>query len=323
MTPLELTIESGQLVSVQDLGRRRARAGLATNGALDQYAAQAANALAGNDASEPLIELLLAGTEITVSGDALVAVTGAEAGFRVNDLPSPMWQPVFVPAGGRIAIDAISGGNLSYLAVAGSWEVPKFSGSATSDPGLGFSNLLTAGNRVAVRDAPARLVNPWYGVPLFRVPRLRPASTPVGEDTIIEILPGPDTERVPGIRAALTASPFIVDQRSNYIGVRLTGTLPAARPRGEILSHGVAIGAVELPPSDELIILQRGRSLTAGYPVVAVVSRAAQDRVAQLRPGSSCRMRWRPLENCVAEVRQQRRDLDRSRLAMRALLAGL
>lgn len=316
---LGMLVTDGRTASVQDLGRRRSRDGIATGGALDQHAAASANALVGNAPDAPLAELLLAGLTVVFDRDALVAVTGATADVTVGGFAAPQWQPVVVPAGSPLQIGAVADGTLAYLAVAGRWDVPAFAGGVGPDAGLGFTTALSPGRRIGIDGAPTRLVNPWLGVPLLRIPSPRPRRAP----DVLDVLPGPDLARVEGMAEAITGGAFAVDARSDHVGVRLTGRLPAARPTGEILSHGVAIGAVELPPADELIVLQRGRSLTAGYPVVAIVSRAAQDVVAQLRPGSTCRLRWRAASECVADARRLRADRARTTDAVRAALDGM
>jgi allophanate hydrolase subunit 2 len=67
--------------------------------------------------------------------------------------------------------------------------------------------------------------------------------------------------------------------------MRLNGTGLDLGEAGEILSRGVPIGAVEVAPSGELIILLRGRLVTAGYPVVAVLTKRSIDKVSQARAG--------------------------------------
>jgi allophanate hydrolase subunit 2 len=75
------------------------------------------------------------------------------------------------------------------------------------------------------------------------------------------------------------------------MGVRLHGAAPVAPDRGELLSSAVPIGAVEIPNSELVIVLHRGRGVTAGYPVPAVVTRDGLDRLAQTCPGEIVRFR--------------------------------
>ena len=83
----------------------------------------------------------------------------------------------------------------------------------------------------------------------------------------------------------------MIGDTSNHIGLRLRRhrrRRPAgARTGDEVLSRGVPIGAVEVPAGDELMVLHRGRGVTAGYPVLAVVTATGLSRLGQARPGQS------------------------------------
>jgi allophanate hydrolase subunit 2 len=90
--------------------------------------------------------------------------------------------------------------------------------------------------------------------------------------------------------------------QSDYIGVRLVGGDLSLAVRDEILSRGVPVGAVEVPPSGELIMLMRGRLVTAGYPVVAVLTRGSIDRLAQARPGDQVSLHLIDRETAMREI---------------------
>ena len=96
---------------------------------------------------------------------------------------------------------------------------------------------------------------------------------------------GPDADRLKSGVAGL-AGQFTVLPQSDHVGMRLSGVDLEIVVIGEILSRGVPIGAIEVTPSGELIILLRGRLLTAGYPVVAVLTRSAIDQASQATPGT-------------------------------------
>jgi biotin-dependent carboxylase-like uncharacterized protein len=56
-----------------------------------------------------------------------------------------------------------------------------------------------------------------------------------------------------------------------------------------IISDGVALGAVQVAGDGKPIVLMADRQPTGGYPKIAHVHRADIGRLAQLRPGQSCR----------------------------------
>jgi allophanate hydrolase subunit 2 len=86
--------------------------------------------------------------------------------------------------------------------------------------------------------------------------------------------------------------------------MRLSGTGLDLDTAGEILSRGVPIGAVEVPPSGELIILLRGRLVTAGYPVVAVLTKGSIDKVSQARPGDQISISLIEMDKALVELQE-------------------
>ena len=105
----------------------------------------------------------------------------------------------------------------------------------------------------------------------------------------VQVTLAPDVTRLTAGAGALTGG-FTVSDQSDHVGLRLTGPPVGLDDRTEIRSRGVPIGAVEVTPSGDVIILLRGRLVTAGYPVVAVVTTVSLDLLAQVRPGQEIRL---------------------------------
>lgn len=103
------------------------------------------------------------------------------------------------------------------------------------------------------------------------------------------------------------------EERLTHVGLRLDTPEGAEPPRrtssDEILSRGVPIGAVEVPAGRELLVLHRGRGVTAGYPVLAVVTAVSLSRLGQARPGDRVRFRPVSLEDAVEAHREQQRTI--------------
>jgi biotin-dependent carboxylase-like uncharacterized protein len=275
-------VQRSGFAQVQDLGRPGyAGIGVAENGAGDQGSARLANALVGNSDDAALIEVIASTMEFRVEADLLIAVSGAVPQVRINGVSWPTHQPLAVPAGTAVTIPEPVGGSRAYLAINGVLTASRVLGSVAPDPLLGFGRRLTAGDTVDLTtDFHIAAVHP---LPMFRLPS---APLRYGSNVTLTATTGPDLHRLKGGHAAL-APAFTVTPQSDYIGVRLTGGDLQLVVRDEILSRGVPVGAVEVPPSGELIMLLRGRLVTAGYPVVAVLTRLAVDRLAQTRPGDS------------------------------------
>ncbi|MFD7088731.1 MULTISPECIES: biotin-dependent carboxyltransferase family protein [unclassified Streptomyces] len=316
-----LTIRTAGIVTVQDLGRvGRSRYGLPSNGAADQHSARVANVLCDNDERAPLLEITALDFACVPSGDILVAVTGAPADVTVAGGARPQWEPVPVRAGETIRITGIRRGLRVYLAVLGSFEADYLQGSCAPDTVLGFGPALRSGDRLVLRTVCPPLDHPFSRIPLFR---LHAPVPPFPTAWTIDVTDGPDRAEFGDTGARLFDAPFTVSPRSNHIGLRLGGEVPRRVTQGEVLSRGVPIGAVEVPAGDELLVLHRGRGVTAGYPVLAVVTATGLSDLGQVRPGQTIRFRHRTLGQAVIAHRARRHAIDALRTRVRTAFATL
>jgi allophanate hydrolase subunit 2 len=140
-----------------------------------------------------------------------------------------------------------------------------------------------------------------------------------GTSWTIDVTDGPDLAEFGDSADRLFRSEFTVSPRSNHIGLRMHGDVPRRVATGEVLSRGVPVGAVEVPAGDELLVLHRGRGVTAGYPVLAVVTSTGLSALGQTRPGQSVRFRRRTVTEAVAAYRSQRADIDALRARVHAV----
>ncbi len=321
-----ITVTTPGITSIQDLGRHRAsRIGKSTGGALDQYSAEIANALVGGARTAPLLELVAMDFGAVVSTDLLVAVTGAPADVRVAGVPRGQWEPFVWQAGAELTIRAIHGGMRVYLAVHGVISANYLLGSCAPDSVLGFGRQLTAGQDIAVDVGGPLLDHPYFRIPLFRFGVHRPAFT--GGWTI-DATDGPDIDEFGATAGRLFDTEFVIGADSNHIGLRLTpvdpdSVVPQRESRTEVLSRGVPIGAVEVPAGDELLVLHRGRGVTAGYPVPAVVTAVGLSRLGQARPGQRVRFRRVTVSGAVRRYREQQASIDRLRTRVAAAFDSL
>jgi antagonist of KipI len=75
-----------------------------------------------------------------------------------------------------------------------------------------------------------------------------------------------------------------VKEESNRMGLRLSGLALTHAIRAEMITEGVSLGAIQIPPSGEPIILFVEHPTTGGYPKIANVISADMHRIGQLRP---------------------------------------
>jgi biotin-dependent carboxylase-like uncharacterized protein len=260
---LEVTA-TGALVTLQDRGRiGYAHLGVPRAGALDGPVADLANRLVGNFADAAVLEILLGGFSATVHGGAWVAVTGAG-----HDFPSAR----YVPDGGSVSVALPATGLRSYLAVAGGFDVEPVLGSRARDTlaGLGPAPVVTG--------TVLRLGLP-QGDP-------RPLDTPPPRRLAdLRVDPGPHAAHFGGDPlATLTSAPYVVGPDSDRVGMRLSGAA-LARRAGELPSEAMLLGAIQVPPDGQPVVLLADHPTTGGYPVAGLVRPEDLWRCAQLRPG--------------------------------------
>lgn len=306
---------------VTDLGRFRGpRFGLPVNGALDQFSARAANILTANEDTDPLLEITALDFRMRATTDLLIAVTGAPLRLTVGGRECPQWEPVSVRAGETVALRQITGGLRAYLAVHGSVEAPVLLGSCAPDTVIGFGLRLTEGTELRTSRSVPPIRQPYFDLPLFRLGLTRPEFS---SQAVVEVTDGPDVDEFGDTAELLFTTEYTVSARSNHIGLRLGGALPERQTTAEVLSRGVPVGAIEVPSREELLVLHRGRGVTAGYPVLAVVTTRSLDVLAQARPGHTITFRKTTVPDATAKHRAALRELENLRSTVSTVFALL
>jgi allophanate hydrolase subunit 2 len=325
MTELAVTLkvsEAGWLSTFQDLGRENSESmGVPCGGAADQHSAATANILVGNHRGATLLEIMGGRFTFTPSHDVFIAVTGTPAEVSVGGVAVPLWQPVCVPAGARVVIAKATQGMRNYLAFSGDLETARFMGSAAPESRMGFPQQLAARQEIRLTSRYRDFSQPYLGQPLFRLPVPEPDFG--AEVWTVDVVEGPETDKTPGIRELLSGSTYTVGGKSNHVGLRLDGPVIHPEGLGEIVSHGVPIGAFEIPHGDELIILGRSRTLTAGYPIVAVAATSSLPMLGQASPGRRMTFRWVSHQAAVEQYREQQRLLGTLEDRVRNLFAAV
>jgi allophanate hydrolase subunit 2 len=105
----------------------------------------------------------------------------------------------------------------------------------------------------------------------------------------LRVLPGPQID-VLGRRVldGFLQTRFTVSPQSNRMAYRLTSPMPlAGAPQGEMITEPAFMGAVQITPAGDAILLMADRQTSGGYPQVAVVISADLPCAGQLAPGDA------------------------------------
>jgi biotin-dependent carboxylase-like uncharacterized protein len=280
---LEVTAAEG-LVTIQDRGRSGyAHLGVPEAGALDRPAAALANRLVGNGVDAAVLETTLLGVAVRATRAVTVAVSGARCEISVDGRPRPFAEPVSVPAGSELRIGPALVGVRSYLAVAGGFAVETVLGSRSTDT-------------LAFVGPPVVVVGSRLPVGVGGGPRPVDVPPPERDGGPLRLHIGPRAHWfAEEALELLTGQEYAVAAASNRIGLRLSGRPLTRAVEEELPSEGLVLGAVQVPPDGQPVVMLADHPTTGGYPVIAVVEPADIARCAQLRPGDPVRFtRWRP-----------------------------
>ena len=102
---------------------------------------------------------------------------------------------------------------------------------------------------------------------------------------------------------------YRVGEQSNRMGLRLEGAPLRQIPGRQMITEGVSLGTIQVPPSGLPIILFVDQQTTGGYPKIGNVIAADLHRVGQLRPRDEIRFEQVTLENARSLLIEQEKAL--------------
>lgn len=300
-----LSIEaSTPLCLLQDAGRFGVRhLGVTQGGALDWVSMRWANWLLGNPAEAPVVEVTLGGFSLVAEDDCCLALAGADLDARIDGEPLKQWSGFTLNRGQRLRLNQPVRGARAYLAAPGGFAAPQVLGSCASVVreelgGLdGLGSTLAKGQQLAYDGAaPALKTVPEALRPDF--------ADPSALDLVLGAQIGDFSGQ--SLFEAFNRN-WTLDSRADRMGMRLLG--PALQYQGApMISEGIPLGAVQVPPDGQPIVLLNDRQTIGGYPRLGALTPLALARLAQLLPGSV--VRFKPVVQETA-WQQQRAFLER------------
>jgi len=296
-------IEPGFQTTVQDLGRPgHAHIGVSASGACDALSLRVANWLVGNPDGAPALEMTLAGGTFAFAGPGVIALAGSDFDPVIDGYRVPLWAAIEVRQGQTLVCGATRSGGRCYLSARGGIALEPVLGSSSTHLTTGLGGL--AGRALRKDDALA------VGPALEQTPATRRFPRELAGKLLrrgeLRVTRGPQWEWF-GEQAweAFLASTYAVSEDSSRMGLRLRGaSLPAER-QGSMLTEGVSLGAVQVPPDGQPILSFVEHQTTGGYPQVACVIAADLHRVGQLRPRDEVRFQEVSLAEADGALREQ------------------
>ena len=300
-------ISAGPGATLQDAGRHGyLRYGITAAGPMDPLAHATANLALGNPPGATAIEVSIGGIELAAESTPLtIAVVGGEFAIHVDNrlLPSGAVVATLEP-GTVLKIRPGQSGAWCYVAVAGEFVLPQILGSHATHARTGIGGIdgraIRADDRLHVDVADrsalplARIAAPWL-------------DRPPG---IVRVVLGPQDDFFDQRQIAVFRDgPWTVSGRADRMAFYLDGpTLTHARGYN-IVSDGIAMGAIQVPGNGRPIVLMADRQSTGGYPKFATVIGPDLGRLAQTRAGTPFRFEIVSVEEAVAARRAEAASL--------------
>ena len=263
---------------MQDLGITGLKhLGVSTGGAMDGYAYHCANALLHNDSHAPAIEVALGMFSMTANAPTVIAVCGADLGLTINGIAMLNWCCHSINTGDTIKFTGGNSGTRAYVAVKGGFDTPQFFGSASTVERLNIGRILEVGDTLDFH--PTEDIRKYrnIGVPRIHIPNY---NAPLCLDVVV----GYQCDNFD--LHPFWHSPYTVTPSQNRMGYILEGT-PIPYHGTELLSEGISMGAIQIPPDGKPIVLMSDGQSIGGYPKVGALASYSRWALSQCSNGKT------------------------------------
>ena len=238
-------LNPGMLTSVQDLGRiGYQQFGVSVSGVMDPRSASIANILVGNDESEAVLECTMMGPHIRFDAPNIIAITGGDLGATLDGQRIDTYRAIPVNAGQTLRFTMLRTGCRAFVAFAGGLDIPVVMGSRSTNMKAKIGGYQ---GRKLQKDDVIGFRAPKTDLKNLGLRHTSPEFMPRAEYKLRIVLGPQDdafTER--GITTFLS-SVYTLTPEFDRMGCRLDGELIEHVKSGDIISDGIAFGAVQVP----------------------------------------------------------------------------
>ena len=309
-------LNPGLLTTVQDQGRiGYQQFGVSVSGVMDPRSASLANILVGNDEKEAVLECTMMGPHLQFNQANCIAITGGDLMPTLDGKPIPNYTAVKVEAGQVLKFTMPKTGCRAFIAFAGGLDIPEVMGSRSTYMKAKIGGMegrkLQKDDVIGFRAPKAELKN-------MNFRSMASEFVPRKEYTIRVVLgPQDDYFTDAGIQPFLSQV-YTVTAEFDRMGCRLEGEAIAHKDGGDIISDGIAFGAIQVPSSGKPIIMLGDRQTTGGYTKIANVISVDFRILAQLKQGDKVRFEQVSVKFAQDALLTQRAALKTIRNALEA-----
>lgn len=279
-------LRAGPGATIQDGGRRfYRRYGVTPAGPMDWAAFRTANLALGNAPEAAAIEIGLGGLDICCADTAVpLAFCGGSFVWTRDGQALGSAMRLTLRRGERLAARPGASGAFAYLAVAGGLDTPIALGSRATHTRAHLGGIdgrmLQEGDVLPLSatsfppQTEAEIAAPWLAK----------------NDQPLRVVLGPqDDYFTEEALAIFFSAEFHLSHVADRMAYRLDGPQIAHAQGFNIVSDGIALGAIQIAGDGQPLVLMADHQPTGGYPKLGHVARADISLLAQLRPGETCR----------------------------------
>ena len=311
MNPHLRVIEPGLCTTVQDLGRQGCQSmAVPESGIRDSVSLRIGNALVGNHDGTEGLEISLIGPTLEVKADSVrIVLCGTDTGqieiVEPDQRVVPSWQSVKLTRGTIFKVVKFEKTTFGCcLAVEGGFDLPTV---------LDSKSTFLLGGMGGFKGRPLRKDDELLLLNNSAVPRdeqmlVQPVD--LGSDDIIRVILGPQDDYFePESIHSFLETPYLLSFKSDRVGFRLEGP-PLKHSKGfNIVSDGIARGAVQVPGNGLPIILFNDHQSTGGYPKIANVISTDLPKLGRMRLQTSIRFTSVSVEEAEDIKRSQEAEI--------------
>lgn len=307
-------IRGGLTTQLQDIGRKGfAHLGITEAGPADYPAYYLANKLLGNPLICSQLELANGGLVMRANLETSIAVTGAVTELAVNGKQQPLWQSIKLFPGDEISIGSPTKGVFNYLAIRGGFQVAPILSSVATSPREGLGGLDGKGKRLRV----GQLLPAFPSRQEVALTMLK-ANVPLygnRKPIVLRLIPGSQYQDFTRAqKRTLFARQYQVDKNSNKMGYRLLASEKTTAIFPAISSEAISYGAVQVPNSNEMIVMLNERQTIGGYPKLGTLYPPDCWALAQARVGSKVSIELMRLSVAQRRYRKEIHQLENAKL---------
>lgn len=215
-----------------------------------------------------------------------IAITGGDLGPTLDGKPIPNYAAISVQAGQVLRFTGPKTGCRCFIAFAGGLDIPVIMGSRSTYLKAKIGGLngrkLQKDDVIAFRSPKGQLKN-------LSDRSLSPEFVPRAVYSLRVVMGPQDDAFTPeGIETFLSEI-YTVTPEFDRMGCRLDGPVITHKNGGDIISDGIAFGAIQVPSAGKPILMLADRQTTGGYTKIANVITADFRLLGQLKGGDKVR----------------------------------